>query len=80
MEKNFVTMQKKNDEIKIFLEQTFKRHKGKSFTNLFNILNSIDLPCLTNEQKVKLHSLSIELLNICISVKFNSGKINYVTL
>ena len=35
----------------IFLEKTFKCHKGKSFTNLSNILNSIDLPCLTNEQK-----------------------------
>ena len=40
-----------NDEIKIFFEKAFKYHKGKSFTNLSNILNSIDLPCLTNEQK-----------------------------
>ena len=40
-----------NDEIKIFLDKAFKYHKGKSFTNLFNILNSIDLPCLNNEQK-----------------------------
>ena len=40
-----------NDEIKIFFEEAFKCHNGKSFTNLSNILNSIDLPCLTNEQK-----------------------------
>ena len=41
-----------NDEIKIFFdEEGFKCHKGKSFTNLSNILNSMDLPCLTNEQK-----------------------------
>ena len=33
-----------NDEIKIFFEQAFKSHKGKSFPNLSNILNSIDLP------------------------------------
>ena len=30
----------------------FKCSNGKLFTNLSNILNSIDLPCLTNEQKV----------------------------
>ena len=42
---------KRNDEIKIFFEEAFKCHKGKSFTNLSNILNSIDLPCLTNKQK-----------------------------
>ena len=40
-----------NDEIKIFFEEEFKCHKGKSFINLSNILNSTDLPCLTNEQK-----------------------------
>ena len=40
-----------NYEIKIFFEKAFKYQKGKSFTNLSNILNSIDLPCLTNEQK-----------------------------
>ena len=40
-----------NDEIKIFFEEGFKCHKGKSFTNLSNILNSMDLHCLTNEQK-----------------------------
>ena len=37
-----------NDEI--FFEEAFKYYKGKSFTNLSNILNSIDLPCLTKEQ------------------------------
>ena len=40
-----------NDEIRIFFEKAFKYHKGKSFTDLSNIMNSIDLPCLTNEQK-----------------------------
>ena len=40
-----------NYEIKIFFENVFKCHKGKSITNLSNILNSIDLPCLTNKQK-----------------------------
>ena len=40
-----------NDEIKIFFEEAFKFLKGKSFTNLSNILYSTDLPCLTNEQK-----------------------------
>ena len=40
-----------NDEIKLFFEEAFKCHKDKSFTNLSNILNSIDLPCLTNKQK-----------------------------
>ena len=44
------------DKIKIFFAAAFKCHKGKSLTNLFNILNSIDLPCLTNKQKVKLNS------------------------
>ena len=39
-----------NDEIKIFFEEVFKYHKGKLFTNLSNILNSRDLPCLINEQ------------------------------
>ena len=38
-------------KIKIFFEEAFKCHNGKSFTNLSNILNSIDLPCLTNEGK-----------------------------
>ena len=40
-----------NNEIKILLEEVFKCHKGKSYTNPSNILSSIDLPCLTNEQK-----------------------------
>ena len=39
-----------NDEIKILFEEIFKCQKGKSFTNLSNILNTIDLPCLTNEE------------------------------
>ena len=30
--------------------EAFKCHQSKSFTNLFNILNSRDLPCLINEQ------------------------------
>ena len=34
----------------IFLEEAFKYHKGKLLTNLSNILNSIDLPCLANEE------------------------------
>ena len=42
---------KTNDEIKIFFEEAFKCHNGKSFVNLSNILNFIDVPCLTNEQK-----------------------------
>ena len=42
---------KKNDKIKIFFEEAFKCHKVKSFKNLSNILNSIDLTCLTHEQK-----------------------------
>ena len=42
---------KRNDEIKIFFAKAFKYHKGKLFTNLSNVLNSIDLPCLTKEQK-----------------------------
>ena len=40
-----------NDEIKIFFEEVFKCHNGKSFSNLSNILKSIDPPSLTNEQK-----------------------------
>ena len=40
-----------NEDIKIFFEQAFKFHKSKSFTNLSNILNSIDLPSLTNKQE-----------------------------
>ena len=39
------------EDIKIFFEQAFKFHKSKSFTNLSNILNSIDLPSLTNKQE-----------------------------
>ena len=41
---------KMKDGIKIFFKEIFK-YKGKSFTSLSNILNSVDLPCLTNEQK-----------------------------
>ena len=37
--------------MKVLFEETFKCHKGKLFTNLTNILKSVDLPCLTNEQK-----------------------------
>ena len=33
-----------------FFEDAFKCHKATSFTNLSNILNSIDLPCVTNKQ------------------------------
>ena len=39
------------DEIKVFFEEALKCHNGKSFTNVSNILNFVDLPCLTNEQK-----------------------------
>ena len=46
------------DGIKIFFKEVFKYHKDKSFTSLSNILNSVDLPCLTNEQK---DSCDIEL-------------------
>ena len=35
-------------EIKTLFEEVFK---GKSFTNLSNIKNTIDLSCLPNEQK-----------------------------
>ena len=38
-------------KLKFSLRKLLKSHKGKSFTNLSNILNSIDLLCLTNEQK-----------------------------
>ena len=37
--------------IKLFFEEVLKCHKGKSFANLSNILNSIDLPCVTNKQE-----------------------------
>ena len=40
-----------NDEIKIFFVEAFKCSQFKSFSNFFNILNSIDLHCLTNKQK-----------------------------
>ena len=40
-----------NDEIRIFFLKAFKWHKSKSLTHLSNILNSLDLPCLINEQK-----------------------------
>ena len=51
MEKRFVISQKINDEIKIFFEEVFQYHKGNPSTNFSNILNSVDLPCLTTEQK-----------------------------
>ena len=57
-QKEICDQAKINDEIKIFFEEAFKCHKGKSFTNLSTILNFIDLPCLTNEQK---DSCEIEL-------------------
>ena len=40
-----------SNEMRIFFEEVFKCHKGKSYTNLSTILSSIDLPCLTNEKK-----------------------------
>ena len=40
-----------NDDIKNFIEEVFKYHKRKSFINLSNILNTTELPCLTNEEK-----------------------------
>ena len=36
-----------NDEIK----KVFKSHKRKSVIDLSNILNTTELPCLTNEEK-----------------------------
>ena len=48
---------KMKDGIKIFFKEVFK-YKGKSFTSISNILNSVDLSCLTNEQK---DSCNIEL-------------------
>ena len=50
--KEICAQAKINAETKIFFEELFKCHKDKSSTNLFNILNSIDLPCLTNKKKV----------------------------
>ena len=38
---------KLNDEIK----KGFKSHKRKSVIDLSNILNTTELPCLTNEEK-----------------------------
>ena len=49
--KEFCDQAKINDEIKIFFQEAFKCHYSKSFTNLSNTLNSIDLPRLTNKQK-----------------------------
>ena len=43
MEKKSVVKQK--------LEEVFKFRKSKSLINLSNILNSMDLSCLINEQK-----------------------------
>ena len=40
-----------NGEIKTISEEVFKCNNGKSFTNLSIVLNTIDLPCLSNEQK-----------------------------
>ena len=40
-----------NPEIKVFSKEAFKCHQGKLFLNPSNILNSIDLHCLTNKQK-----------------------------
>ena len=51
MEKYFFYQARINVEIKVFLEESFKCRKGISFKNLSNVLNSIDLPCLTNEQE-----------------------------
>ena len=55
-----------NDEIKILFEEIFKCQKGKSFTNLSNILSTTDLPCLTNEEN-----------DFC---EIGTGKINYLIL
>ena len=49
--KEFCDQAKINDEIKIFFQEAFKCHYSKSFTNLSNTRNSIDLPRLTNKQK-----------------------------
>ena len=55
MENKFMIKQKKK-----------KKDENKSFINLSNILNSIDLSCLIKKQK--------------ISVKLNPVKKNYITL
>ena len=62
-----------DDEIKIFFEEAFKFHKGKSLTNLSNILNSMDLPYLTNEQKdfCEIEHGEKELLNALKSMPNN---------
>ena len=70
---------KLNDEIKIFFGEACKYHKGKSFTNLFNILNSIDLPCLTTELKdfCEIELGEKELLNALKSMPNSKTPGNY---
>ena len=59
--------------MKIFFEEAFKCHKGKFFTNCSDILNSIEQPCLTNEQKdfCAIELGEKELLNALISMPNN---------
>ena len=55
------------------MEVEFKYHKGKSFRNLSKISNSIDLSCLTNEQKdfCEIELGEKELLNVLKSMSNN---------
>ena len=50
-DKEICDQAKINDEIKIFFEKIFECRKGKLLTNVSNILNYTDLPCVTVKQK-----------------------------
>ena len=67
-EKEVCDQAKINDEIKIFIEKAFKCHKGKLFPNVSNILNSIDLPSLTNKQK-DFCEIELEEKELCNALK-----------
>ena len=61
-----------NGEIKTISEEVFKCNNGKSFTNLSIVLNTIDLPCLSNEQKDFYDSRRKKYLmvyNLCLIAK-----------
>ena len=62
-----------NDEIKTFLENVFTCLKGKSFTNLSNFLNSIDLPWPINKQKEFCDNELGELFNALKSIPTNKS-------
>ena len=59
-----------------FLEESFNCHKSKSFTKHFDILNSLDLPRLTNKQKYffEIELDKNELLNALESMPNNKSK------